>query len=183
MPPHVDTDTSLEAAVAIEEKVGRLQAMILEHIRDRGARGATDDELEIALRLQHQTVSARRRELVLKGLICDSGERRQTRSGCMAIVWVPGAGDAGEEIDEGPPVPTRVQARKVREDLFAMRKKAQASAGGFEFKHEDAAMALYRYLEHLAGDRGKKCPECGGPIGRTYNGMWCPRHGIVEVKS
>ena len=50
--------------------------------------GATDDELERLLQLRHQTVSARRRELVLLGKVVDSGRTRKTRSGCKAKVWV-----------------------------------------------------------------------------------------------
>ena len=50
--------------------------------------GFTDDELEVRLALLHQTASARRRALVQKGLIVDSGETRPTRSGRKATVWV-----------------------------------------------------------------------------------------------
>lgn len=50
--------------------------------------GATDDEIERLLDMRHQTVSARRRELVLAGLVVDSGRTRATRSGRQATVWV-----------------------------------------------------------------------------------------------
>lgn len=50
--------------------------------------GITDDAIEAALNMRHQNASARRRALVLKGLVKDSGLRRKTRSGRLAAVWV-----------------------------------------------------------------------------------------------
>jgi hypothetical protein len=52
--------------------------------------GATDDEMEEALGRVHQTVSARRRDLVLYGLVKNSGRTRLTRNNRHAIVWVLG---------------------------------------------------------------------------------------------
>lgn len=48
----------------------------------------TCDALEERMNLSHQTVSARIRELVLAGRLTDSGERRKTRSGRKAAVWM-----------------------------------------------------------------------------------------------
>lgn len=84
--PFEERDTSRAAAEAIEPSAGSLRGMVLDLIRYRG--NATDDEIESELDLRHQTASARRRELVLGGLIFDSGLRRKTRSGRNAIVWV-----------------------------------------------------------------------------------------------
>jgi len=64
-----------------------VREIVLEFIRRRNGRGATDDEIEKALGLRHQTVSARRRELVLDGKVSASGEERKTRSGRLATVW------------------------------------------------------------------------------------------------
>ena len=86
-PPHEPVATSREAAVRIETEVGRLQGQVLDALRVRGAEGATDDELEVLLGLRHQTVSARRRELVLLGRVRPTGSR-PTRSGRRAKVWV-----------------------------------------------------------------------------------------------
>lgn len=87
-PPHVATDTSLDAAVKIKKSVRTLRSMVLAGIRACGDYGATDFELENGLGLIHQTLSARRRELVLLGSVIDSGQRRHTRGGRTAIVWV-----------------------------------------------------------------------------------------------
>lgn len=86
-PPHERVSTSEAAAVSIEKVANRLQQVTYDAIREREKRGATDDELEQITGLKHQTVSARRRELYLRGLIVNDGER-PTRSGRRAKVWV-----------------------------------------------------------------------------------------------
>ena len=78
-------DTSIAAAESIAELTPQLRARVFEEIRLR--EGATCDELEISLDLKHQTASARVHELMKEGKIVDSGERRPTSSGAMAIVW------------------------------------------------------------------------------------------------
>jgi hypothetical protein len=50
-------------------------------------RGMTDDELEVTLKMRHQTVSACRRGLVIKDLVVPTGDTRPTRSGRKANVW------------------------------------------------------------------------------------------------
>lgn len=87
--PHVrGSDTSREAAVQARSFAGTVRGRVLEAIQGAGDDGMTDDEIEALLHLRHQTASARRRELVRGGFVRDSGERRKTRSGCSATVWV-----------------------------------------------------------------------------------------------
>lgn len=81
------SDTSHAAKVSIEPHRGRLQQMVLETFRLHRTLGLTDDQIEAICNLPHQTASARRRELVLAGLVYDSGERRKTRTGRSAAVW------------------------------------------------------------------------------------------------
>ena len=88
LPPHVDQDTSIEAALSMLESASTLRGRVYRYIDRLGSKGATDDEIEIASGLIHQTVSARRRELVLLNVVVDSGEKRTTRSGRRAIVWI-----------------------------------------------------------------------------------------------
>ncbi len=57
-------------------------------VSSRGRYGVTDDEGEQLAMMRHQTYSARRRELVLAGLVRDTGTRRETTSGSTARVWV-----------------------------------------------------------------------------------------------
>ena len=83
-----DSETSMEAAVRIEPVAGTMRAQVLEHIRRCGEMGATDDEIEVALNMRHQTASARRNDLAGIEWIVDSGRTRLTRSGRKATVWV-----------------------------------------------------------------------------------------------
>lgn len=86
-PPHErQSDTSLAAAVSILPHVGTYQRMVYDWIAGQGPRGATDDEIELALGLRHQSASARRRELVLLGVLERVGTR-PTRSGRQAVIW------------------------------------------------------------------------------------------------
>ena len=83
--PFSEPGTSLEAARAIEPHLERLEAVVLDAIRTGG--GLCDHEVEAVTGLRHQTASARRRALVLRGLVRDSGRTRRTDSGRRAIVW------------------------------------------------------------------------------------------------
>ena len=82
------SDTSRDAAASVAPHLTRLEAVVYEHIVRQGADGSTCDEAEVATDLAHQTCSARVRGLVQKGLIIDSGDRRPTRSGRGARVYV-----------------------------------------------------------------------------------------------
>jgi len=74
------------AAAAHATNATRDKGRVLDHIRRVG--GATDDEVERALGMAHQTASARRRDLVLAGLVTESGHYRETCRGCTATVWI-----------------------------------------------------------------------------------------------
>lgn len=87
-PPSVNTDTSRAAAESIQAVLNPLQAKVMHWIRSQGEKGSTCDEAEVALKMKHQTCSARIRELALKESILPSGMRRRTRSGRKAIVYV-----------------------------------------------------------------------------------------------
>lgn len=81
------SDTSKAAAESVRGVAERDATLILAYIKR--VRGATCDEVEVALNLSHQTTSARCADLKNKlGLIVDSGERRRTRSGRKAAVYV-----------------------------------------------------------------------------------------------
>ena len=85
--PFVKQETSLDAA-HFQSRTGRAatdEERVLRFIRDRG--GATDDDIEIGLKLRHQTASARRNGLVRKGLVVATGAKRKTRTGCKAMIW------------------------------------------------------------------------------------------------
>jgi hypothetical protein len=51
-------------------------------------KGLTDEQIQTRLRLNANTERPRRVELERRNLVRDSGRRRKTRSGCLAVVWI-----------------------------------------------------------------------------------------------
>ena len=95
-PPFVaGSDTSEEAADSVEPTTESMRQKVLGLIRQAGPYGVTDDEVEVALGMRHQTASARRRELGLSGHVRDTGKRRPTRSGRSATIWRESVKDGG----------------------------------------------------------------------------------------
>ena len=88
-PPYAaSSQTSREAAESIADDVGRLESIVLNCIASAGKFGHTCDEVEQRTGLSHQTASARCRGLVQKGRIELNGQKRETRSGRKAGVYV-----------------------------------------------------------------------------------------------
>lgn len=89
VPPHErGSSTSLAAAVSVLPYHDSQRERVYRWLSDRGAQGGTDDEIEAALDLAHQTASARRRELVQLGHIKEAGFTRLTRRGRKAKVHI-----------------------------------------------------------------------------------------------
>jgi hypothetical protein len=82
------SDTSKAAAESIEGAAPSMRQRVLRYVALSGSAGVTDDMIELALGLRHQSASARRRELVLDGFIGDSGRTKKTSSGRPAVLWV-----------------------------------------------------------------------------------------------
>ena len=76
--------TSNEAYESMAEVRPTVQSQILRLLADRPR---TDDELEVALEMRHQTVSSCRRALVKSNMVEATGDKRPTRSGRRAQVW------------------------------------------------------------------------------------------------
>jgi hypothetical protein len=112
----LESDTSVAAAVSLIPDLGRLEERVYGHIDRSLDRGCTDDELEVMTGLSHQTTSARRRTLVLKGLVQDSGRRRTTRSGRKATVWVKSEGPQ-KELSTTSKLPPRPNEKELSEAL------------------------------------------------------------------
>jgi len=110
------SDTSEAAAIRLDPE--SLEAAVFAAIA-RSSNGCTDDEIEVMLQLSHQTTSARRRTLVLKHRVRDSGLRRQTRSGRQAVVWVAGTSDVieGASLDKRPKRPEPVELRQCLREI------------------------------------------------------------------
>jgi hypothetical protein len=83
-----DAGTRRQAAEKIKPHVSRMHQDLLNLLRGRGDRGATDEEIREALGLRADTARARRCELRDAGRLRDSGQRRPTSSGRLAAVWI-----------------------------------------------------------------------------------------------
>lgn len=82
------SETSIDAARSIRSDTGRLRAMVLDYIRNASTPyGATDEEIQRVLGMNPSTERPRRVELVNLGLVRDSGYKRKTSSGRLAVVW------------------------------------------------------------------------------------------------
>lgn len=81
-------ETGRDAAAAITPKLGRLQRLAQDAIRDAGALGLTADELAARLDMDRWSIQPRTSELKRKGLIRDSGQRRPNCTRKLAIVWI-----------------------------------------------------------------------------------------------
>lgn len=88
LPYEPSSATSKNAARSMRGREPSDRQRVHEFLAQRGEYGATDEEIEEALGLRHQTASARRRGLCIKHKVRDSGATRATSSGRQATVWV-----------------------------------------------------------------------------------------------
>jgi hypothetical protein len=84
--PYVGQDTSLEAAMSMSStgQAKNLERQVFDLLRESPR---TDEEICTQLGIGGNTGRPRRRSLVMRGLVEDSGDRRPTYSGRRAIVW------------------------------------------------------------------------------------------------
>jgi hypothetical protein len=140
------------AAEDARPTAGTQRRRLYDVIKRRGSHGATDDELEVLTGLSHHTVSPRRRELVLAGMVRDSGSMRATRKGRMAKVWELGLDlDPGE--DRGGPmvqVPDKAEIKLALRDMRWMWKAAREAGVGPANPREVALVG--RWLRAVAGE-------------------------------
>ena len=80
--------TSHAAALRIEPAADTLRAEVYAWIIRCGLHGATDEELQTALHMAGNTERPRRVELMDGGHVVDSQQRRKTKSGRDAVVWI-----------------------------------------------------------------------------------------------
>lgn len=77
--------TSQEAATEIVGSVASLRRKVYELIEKSGP--LTDEEIQTMLSMNPSTQRPRRIELVERGVVCDSGEKKKTKSGRWAVAW------------------------------------------------------------------------------------------------
>ncbi len=90
------TDTSAEAAIAMEPVTARIQRLVLAAIKAAGSTGLTAHELAVTLGMERTTVQPRTSELRKQEFITDSGNRRPNPNGKNAIVWVAQEGGSND---------------------------------------------------------------------------------------
>ena len=98
-PAQQHSDTSVAAAISVEDAIGIIESRVFDFIKRRGAKGATDQEIQDALKLAVNSEVPRRVALMHEGWVKDSGHRRENRSGRKAIVWI------AVDLDEPMPAP------------------------------------------------------------------------------
>lgn len=80
--------TSLASHTHVQPSKNETWERILAYAEGRGCRGFTADELADAWGCSHNHVAPRISELSESGYLILNGERRRTRSGCLARVFV-----------------------------------------------------------------------------------------------
>jgi hypothetical protein len=106
-------------------------------------KGLTDEQIEEATGLKHQSASARRNALVRKHMVKDSGERRATKSGRMAVVWMLGA---GEPVTGAPN--TR-PSRPTAEEIAAAEQEIDSAMDALDWNESEALKKVMTWLRTL----------------------------------
>ena len=86
------SDTSEDAAKSMKHIAPSDEARVYALFEKAGSYGVTDKEIELALGMIHESASARRNGLVLKGKVKNSGDKRRSPSGRKVTVWILGKG-------------------------------------------------------------------------------------------
>lgn len=89
LPFQAHSATSQAAAKSMKgRKSDAMRQRVYAFLVERGAEGATDEEMQGWLDMNPSTQRPRRIELVATGQVVDSGKVRKTLSGRSATVWV-----------------------------------------------------------------------------------------------
>lgn len=101
--PFSNATTSLWAAMSMIPHVARLEKVVLRTVCDaydegdpEGMGGMTRQELQLATGLGIQTVTARVKGLIDRGILVETDKKRRTMAGKWAIVVRPGRGPYSE---------------------------------------------------------------------------------------
>ena len=80
--------TSIQAQIKAVPRMSSYKARVYQFLVDCMERGATDQEMQIALKMSGDTLRPTRGKLLKDGFIYDSGKTRQNSNGNECIVWV-----------------------------------------------------------------------------------------------
>jgi hypothetical protein len=156
--PHVpESDTSSEAAESMKPTVDMLRRQVYECIHDAHMEGHTCDEVEIKLKLTHQSVSARVNELRDAGVIVDIGERRKTQHKRKATVYVATKFMTPAMIEKCPVIRPKSWRRTsmgdildiIGDDGFIVEQVDVGVAGGWEVTIRGEVMKCDNFMQVL----------------------------------
>ena len=85
--------TSVAAAMSALPRTGTIRRKVYDYFVARGLRGATDQEVEIALQISGNTLRPTRGSLVKDGYLIDTGTTRKNYNQQDCIVWRAAEGD------------------------------------------------------------------------------------------
>jgi len=85
--------TSIAAATNALPRSGTIRRKVYDYFLLRGLRGATDQEVEIALQISGNTLRPTRGSLVKDGYLIDTGTTRKNYNQQDCIVWRAAEGD------------------------------------------------------------------------------------------
>jgi len=80
--------TSIQAQVKAAPRMSSHKARVYQFLVDRMDQGATDQEMQFALKMSGDTLRPTRGKLLKENLIYDSGKTRKNENGNDCIVWV-----------------------------------------------------------------------------------------------
>lgn len=145
------SDTSKAAAESLSpERLAHLERIVLDQIVKAGTLGRTDKELESLCDLSHESTSARRRRLVQKGLVKDSGLRRKSPSNRDVTIWVLGT---EEFVQVGPDQPIRPVLPSRKELAVALEEmRSLVIAKGGSYKPSPELVKLGKWVADRASD-------------------------------
>jgi len=80
--------TSIQAQIKAAPRMSSHKARVYQFLVDRMDQGATDQEMQFALKMSGDTLRPTRGKLLKENLIYDSGKTRKNENGNDCIVWV-----------------------------------------------------------------------------------------------
>lgn len=80
--------TSIEAQRKAAPRMSSQRARVYQFLIDRMEKGATDQEMQVALKMSGDTLRPTRGKLLKENLIYDSGKTRKNENGNDCIVWI-----------------------------------------------------------------------------------------------